>query len=739
MNNKTYSHFIKITDLRCAACVKKVEKVLNEIPGVLNAQVNFAEKSAVVTAQAQVDKNQFIREIQKIGYTVLLQENQLAQNESNNEEKYISSLLRKGFIALIAGALLMIFEWIPVMHAAMQNFIWKIALIVLSFIIIIYSGKHFFKGAFLSLRNRSVTMDALVSLGVGAGWIYSTIIIFFEHYFHKYAQGMYFETSIVILGFINIGMMLEAKARSRSSQAITRLIALQPKKALVIREGVEQELEIEFLQINDLVRVRPGEKIPIDGVVQEGFSYVDESMLTGEPMPVVKNKNDKVTGGTLNKSGSFLFRTTKIGEETALAQIISAVRQAQASKPHLARLADKISSYFVPCVILISITTALMWFLFGPEPKYVYMLVTAMSVLIIACPCAIGLAVPISVMVAVGKAAEKGILFRHGEALEQITQITTLVFDKTGTLTLGKPKVTEVVLFADLTHEDVISLSASAEIHSEHPIANAILDYAKQKKISIPNSTEFQSISGQGIKARLDNEIHVCVGNLNFLKKQGVEIQDSHLLFKNSGNHGQSIIFVAKNNKLIGAVFIRDELKNDAVETIRKIHDMGIQTVMLTGDQKSTALAIAKEIGIDKVFADVLPEEKANKIKELQIQGNIVGMVGDGINDAPALAIANVGIAIGTGTDVAIESAGVTLMGDSLQGLISALEISKATRRNMKQNLFGAFIYNVIGIPIAAGLLYPFFGLLLSPMIAGLAMALSSVTVVTNANRLRWK
>ena len=511
---------------------------------------------------------------------------------------------------------------------------------------------------------------------------------------------------------------------------------MQAKTARVVRDGQEQDIPVEQVVKGDTIRVRPGEKIPVDGLVLEGSSYVDESMLTGEPIAVSKATGDGVTAGTLNKNGTVQFRAEKVGSETALAQIIALVKKAQSTKMPIARLADRISAVFVPGVILIAIVAAIVWYLFGPEPKIAHMLVVTTTVLIIACPCALGLATPMSVMVGVGKAAELGILIRQGDALQKASKLTTLVLDKTGTITEGRPAVTRFVAQQPYTEMELLTLAASLEQVSEHPLAEAIVQYGKDQQCMLTPVSDFQAVAGRGVAGRVDQRL-VLLGNDKLMADNGVDSAALTTISEQLAQQGQTPMFVAVDGQLAGLIAVSDPVRTDSQSAIRRLHKQGIRVVMLTGDNKLTATAVARQVGIDEFYGDVLPVDKAGHVDRLQQEGQNVGMAGDGINDAPALAQADVGFAIGTGTDVAIESADVTLMRSSLHGVVDAIELSKATLGNIKQNLFGAFIYNALGIPIAAGVLFPWTGMLLNPVIAGGAMALSSVTVVSNANRLR--
>jgi Cu+-exporting ATPase len=541
----------------------------------------------------------------------------------------------------------------------------------------------------------------------------------------------------VIVALVNLGQALEMRARGKTSEAIRRLIGLQPRSARVVRNGEELDVPIEDVGLDETVRVRPGEKIPVDGQVFEGHSSVDESMLTGEPLPVSKGPGDQVVGGTLNKSGGFLMRATRIGRDTALARIVEMVRAAQASKPGIGRLADRISGVFVPAVLIIAILTALAWFNLGPEPRISFMLVASMTVLLIACPCALGLATPISIMVGVGKAAEYGILIRNGEALQRAGGLSAVVLDKTGTITEGRPAVTRLVAAADWGEDELLRLAASLEAASEHPLAEAVVVAARDRDLNLAAVDGFEAHSGQGVVAEVEGR-HVVLGNRRLIEREGIEAEAWPERAEALAAQAQTPIYVAVDGRIAGLLAVADPIKPDSKQAIARLRGLGLRVVMITGDARATADAVAAEVGVDEVIAEVLPEHKADRVAELQEGGDIVGMVGDGINDAPALARSDVGFAIGTGTDVAIESADVTLIRGSLTGVAQAIAVSRATVRNIKQNLFGAFVYNGLGIPVAAGVLYPLAGVLLNPMIAGAAMAMSSVTVVSNANRLRW-
>jgi Cu+-exporting ATPase len=607
---------------------------------------------------------------------------------------------------------------------------------VLTAAVMVFSGRQFFVGAWKAFLNHNANMDTLIALGTGAAWTYSMLISLWPELVPELARHVYFEAAIVIIALINLGAALEMRARGKTSEAIKRLIGLQPRTARIIRNGQEMDVPIEEVGLDETVRVRPGEKIPVDGVIFDGHSNVDESMLTGEPLPVAKAKGDEVIGGTLNKTGAFLMRAKRIGSDTALARIIELVRNAQSSKPAIGRLADKISAIFVPSVLIIATLTLLAWFNFGPEPRVSYMLAATMTVLLIACPCALGLATPISIMVGVGKAAEFGALIRNGESLQQARNLTTVVLDKTGTVTEGAPRVVELLPAKGWDEQRLLTVAASIEAASEHPLAEAVVAAAREQEIEPGRVEGFEAVSGKGVRADYEG-VAVLFGNRRFMDENDIDLAGWEEKAAALSDAGQTPMFLAVDGEAAGIVSVADPIKADSAAAIARMHALGLKVVMLTGDNAATARAVAEQAGIDEVIAEVLPEQKADKVAELQGRGEVVGMVGDGINDAPALARADVGFAIGTGTDVAIESADITLMRGSLHGVVEAIAISRATVRNIKQNLFGAFIYNGIGIPLAAGVLYPF-GILLNPVIAGAAMAMSSVTVVTNANRLRF-
>jgi Cu+-exporting ATPase len=736
---------IGIENLRCASCVGFIEDELKTTPGVLNASVNLATQEATVDyLPEQTSLDRLNATIETWGYKTrpAASEEPVDQQQANHEKEYQRLMRRFWFAAIIS---------IPVLITAYPKFLpivrdWSMgtlriawfgtALITLP--VLFYAGGDFLTGAWAALKHRAANMNTLITLGTGAAWLYSTFAIIFPQIFPQGTSEPFYDVVAVVIALVVLGQALELRAKGRTSEAIKKLMGLQAKTARVIRNDVEMDIPVEEVLVGDVVQVRPGEKVPVDGVILEGSSAVDESMLTGESLPASKKVGDEVIGATLNKTGAFKFRTTKVGKDTALAQIVKMVQDAQNSKAPIARLADTISGYFVPIVMILAVLTFVIWFDFGPQPQLVYGLVTAVSVLIIACPCALGLTTPMSLMVGIGKGAENGILIRSGEALQTAKAIKTVVMDKTGTITKGKPELTDVVIAAQqsVTSEELLRLAASVESVSEHPLAEAIVEGAKAKGLSLGKPEAFEAVPGHGVIAKVDGR-QVVLGNLKMMKRQKVDLGDLETKSDTLATDGKTPMFVAVDGKAAGIIAVADTVKEDSKEAIAALHQMGIEVVMITGDNRRTAEAIARQVGVDRVMADVLPEDKAHNVHLLQAEGKKVAMVGDGINDAPALAQADVGLAIGTGTDVAIEASDITLIKGSLKGVVTAIEVSRATMRNIKQNLVGAFIYNALGIPIAMGVLFPFFRLLLSPLLGGAAMAFSSLTVVTNANRLR--
>jgi P-type Cu+ transporter len=729
---------LSVSGMSCAGCVASVRKALLAVPGVITAEVNFAEHTAQVTGE--VRSPALIQAIVAAGYNaaVMTGPEDLAERDVLEAGHY-RSLLRKAAVAALIGMPLMAGDWLgmlPGVGTPEGSLFWP-GIGLATFAVLIYSGGHFYTGAWQSLRRHNANMDTLIALGTGSAWLYSMAVVLFPEQIPSLARHAYFEAAAVILALLNLGSALEMKARSRSSQAIRKLIGLQPRTARVIRDGKEADIPIEQVGLDETVRVHPGEKIPVDGVIIEGRSSVDESMLTGEPLPVEKAIGSEVVGGTLNRTGSFLLRTRRIGRDTVLAHIIEMVRTAQGSRPPVARLVDQVAGVFVPVVLLISVMTFLLWFNFGPEPRTAFSIVTAITVLVIACPCALGLATPISIMVGIGKAAEQGILIRSGEALQRARKVTTVVLDKTGTVTEGRPRVTSIETAPGWEAPALLGLAAAVETGSEHALAEAIVAAARTRAIEPERVDEFEAIAGHGVSGVTSDGRRLLLGNAKLLRDHDIDITALLALYDERAAAGQSSVFLAVDGELAGMITVADPVKKDAAAAIARLRSRGLRLVLLTGDAHATAQAVARAVGIQDFVAEVLPDGKAAHVATLQEQGEVVAMVGDGINDAPVLARADVGFALGTGTDVAIESADVTLMGGSLHGVADAIAISHATVRNIWQNLFGAFVYNSLGIPIAAGALYPLTGMLLNPMIAGAVMALSSVTVVSNANRLR--
>jgi len=738
---------LPVHGMSCASCVKKVESALSGLEGVIKASVNFAtERASVQYIPGTVSLDDFKKAVKDAGYEILdtgqVEKEDVVDQERAAREAEFKKLKRK----FIAGLVLVI----PVLLLAYWKTLGLNRLYDLSretnfYLQLIFQtpiqfwvGWRFYTGAWKSAKHNSADMNTLIAVGTSAAYLYSVMAMFFPNLFS--AQGLapdvYFDTAGAIVVLILLGRLLEARAKGQTSEAIKKLIGLQAKTARVVWNGQEEDIPIEEVEIGDRVVVRPGEKIPVDGIVKEGHSAVDESMVTGESIPVEKHAGDEVIGATINKTGTFNFEATKIGKDTMLSQIVKMVEEAQGSKPPIARLADIIAGYFVPAVIGIAVITFAVWYFFGPVPALTYAVLNFVAVLIIACPCALGLATPTSIMVGTGKGAESGVLIRGGEALETAHKLKAIVLDKTGTLTEGKPSVTDIAVFGGFKEEEVLRFSASAEKGSEHPLGEAIVNQALERNLSLVAPENFNAIAGHGIEATIEGK-SVLLGNVKLMQDRGIPLKELEVKADEFSNQGKTPMFVAVDNKPAGIVAVADTLKENSKAAVEALHRMGIEVAMITGDNKRTADAIAKQIGIDRVLAEVLPDGKADEVKKLQAEGKKVAMVGDGINDAPALAQADVGIAIGTGTDVAMEAADITLISGDLRGVLTAIALSRATIRNIKQNLFWAFAYNTILIPVAAGVLFPFFGILLNPIFAAAAMGLSSVTVVSNALRLR--
>ena len=669
----------------------------------------------------------------------------IADEEHNEELEDMTRRLKIGLLFTLPLFVLAMSDLIPgqpVQHALPMRLLSYLQF-ALATPVVLWGGLPFFQRAWSSIVNRHLNMFTLIGLGTGVAYSYSVVATLFPDIFpvsfrgHNGEVGLYFEASAVIVVLVLFGQVLEQHARSQTSSAIKALLGLAPKTARVIRDDLtEEEVSLDLIEPGDNLRVRPGEKIPVDGVVIEGKSSVDESMVTGEPIPVEKSKGDRVTGGTVNGTGGFIMRAERVGSETFLAQIVRMVSEAQRSRAPIQRLADTVSSYFVPAVIVASVVTFIVWSAIGPEPRLAHAIVNSVAVLIIACPCALGLATPMSIMVGTGRGATAGVLIKNAEALELLEKVDTLIVDKTGTLTEGKPRLNSIVALSPTSESELLRLAASIERGSEHPLAGAIVTAAQEKKLQLSEAQDFESITGKGVIGKIEGRA-VALGDNKLFEQLDIE---THALTERADTlrkEGETVMLVAVDRRLIGLLSVADPIKESTAEAIRDLHHDKIRIVMLTGDNRTTAEAVAKKLGIDEVYADVLPEQKGEVVKRLQAERRVVAMAGDGVNDAPALARAHVGIAMGTGTDVAIESAGVTLLKGDLRGIVRARRLSRATMRNIRQNLFFAFIYNALGIPIAAGVLYPVFGLLLSPMIASAAMSFSSVSVIGNALRLR--
>ena len=720
--------------MSCASCVSRVQNALAAVPGVSQARVNLAERTALVLGSASAAE--LVQAVEKAGYGAEAIEDDLERRE-RQQETAIATMKRfrwQAIVALLVG--------IPVMGWGMigdnmmvsddNRTLWLvIGLVTLA--VMVFAGGHFYRSAWKSLKNGTATMDTLVALGTGVAWLYSMSVNLWPQWFPLEARHLYYEASAMIIGLINLGHMLEARARQRSSKALEKLLDLTPPSARVVTDEGEKDLPLAEVQAGMTLRLTTGDRVPVDGIISQGEAWFDEAMLTGEPVPQQKGDGDAVHAGTVVQDGSVLFTASAVGSQTTLARIIRMVRQAQSSKPEIGQLADKISAVFVPAVVAIALFSAAIWYFFGPAPQIVYTLVIATTVLIIACPCALGLATPMSIISGVGRAAEYGVLVRDADALQRASTLDTLVFDKTGTLTEGKPQVVAIKTFAAIDETTALRLAASLEQGSSHPLARAILDKAADQRL--PAVDNFRTLRGLGVSGEAEGH-RLLLGNQALLNEQKIATAEIEGEMNAQASQGATPVLLAVDGQAAALFAIRDPLREDSVAALARLHRQGYRLVMLTGDNPTTANAIAKEAGIDEVIAGVLPDGKADAIKLLQGQGHQVAMIGDGINDAPALAQADVGIAMGGGSDVAIETAAITLMRHSLNGVADALEIAKATLRNMKQNLLGAFVYNSLGIPIAAGILWPLTGTLLNPVVAGAAMALSSITVVSNANRL---
>ncbi|HGE7385905.1 TPA: copper-exporting P-type ATPase CopA [Yersinia enterocolitica] len=723
-----------LTGMSCASCVSKVQNALQSVDGVEVARVNLAERSALVTGHPSNEA--LIAAVKNAGYGAEIIED---ETERRERQQQMSQASMKRFqwqaaLGLLLGIPLMgwgLFGGSMTLTPETQT-PWLIVGII-TLLVMIFAGGHFYRNAWVSLKNGSATMDTLVALGTGAAWIYSITVNIWPDVFPMEARHLYYEASAMIIGLINLGHAMEQRARQRSSNALERLLDLAPPTARLVTDESEKLIPLADVQLGMTLRLTTGDRVPVDGEIVQGEVWMDEAMLTGEPIPQQKSTGDVVHAGTQVQDGTVLFRANAIGSQTTLARIIKLVRQAQSSKPEIGKLADRISAVFVPTVVAIAVIAGLIWYFFGPQPQLVYTLVVATTVLIIACPCALGLATPMSIISGVGRAAEFGVLVRDADALQQASNLDTLVFDKTGTLTEGHPQVVAIHTFNGVSEQQALEWAAALETGSNHPLARAILQRAEGLTLATVN--QFRTLRGLGVSGEVDG-VALLLGNNRLLEEQQIDTSELQSLIQQQAESGTTPVILTAQGKPAALLSIRDPLRSDSISALQRLHQRGYNLVMLTGDNPITANAIAKEAGIDQVIAGVLPDGKAEAIKQLQAAGHKVAMIGDGINDAPALAQADVGIAMGGGSDIAIETAAITLMRHSLHGVADAVELSKATLRNMKQNLLGAFFYNALGIPIAAGILFPFTGTLLSPVVAGAAMALSSITVVSNANRL---
>ncbi|HTY23456.1 MAG TPA: heavy metal translocating P-type ATPase [Desulfomonilaceae bacterium] len=734
---------ISVGGMNCAACVRRVESALKAIPGIQDASVNLASSKATLVHLAPFPPLADLRKaLQDAGYQFL----GLAREGSEDpleiaRRKELSELKVKLLFGFVLSVLIHVGSMphlFPFLRDIPTNLLLT-GLFLMTTPVVFWVGSRFFIGAIKAARQKTSDMNTLVAVGALSAYLYSSLVMFFPSFFSSAGvmPHVYFDSAAMIITLILLGRFLEARAKGRTSAAIKRLIELRPKNARVVRDGVEAEVPIDMVLPGDVIIVRPGERIPTDGVVISGESSVDESMLTGESMPIAKKSGDQVFGATINKSGSFRFRAERVGAETALAQIIRLVEDAQGSKAPIQRIADKVASIFVPVVFSIAAITFIVWYFLVPEPIFSRALLNFVSVLIIACPCAMGLATPTAIMVGTGLGAEKGILIKGGETLEKAYRLTTVVFDKTGTLTRGEPEVTDVVPADEIGAERLLQLAVSIEAISEHPLAHAIVEKGLRSGTRALPVERFEAISGLGAKGRIDGS-EILLGNMRLMEDRGMPLNGLAMKASRLSSEGKTAVFVAEEGKVVGLLGLSDTPRETARETVEALETMGLRVAMITGDNQQIAQGMAERLGIRMVLAEVLPGEKVAEIKRLQQSGQVVAMVGDGINDAPALTAADIGIALGAGTDVAIEAGDITLIGDDLRLVPSSIKLSFQTMKVIKQNLFWAFFYNILGIPIAAGVLYPFFGILLNPVFAAAAMALSSVSVVSNSLRLRW-
>ncbi len=734
----------KIKGMHCASCAGIIEKTFKKTEGVFSVSVNYGNESAKISFDDSKTNIQDLSEkIKPLGYNFVLEEkNDKKENSELKDMKFkIMSAIPLAFISVffMAWEILSKYGLLPEMGEVIKSFFHHLMPILATYILFVL-GRPYLSGVYRFMRYGKANMDTLIGIGTGTAFLYSFVISAFgETLLKSYSSFLhsYYDVTIVVITFIALGKYLELKSKIKTGDAILKLLNLQAKTALVIRDGKEIEVSINDVVHGDLIVVKPGTKIPVDGIIIEGNSYVDESMITGEPMPVDKKVGDSVSAGTINTSGSFIFKATKVGNETLLAQIIKMVEEAQGSKAPIQALADKISSIFVPIVLVIAFVTLIAWIIFGGVSTGIsYGLMSFVGVLVIACPCALGLATPTAIIVGVGKGAREGVLIKDAATLEKLHKVDTVIVDKTGTITKGKPTLVDIKNFSNLKDSEFLSILTTLENKSEHPIAHAIINYAKENKISIGEVSDFANIEGKGLSGKVSG-VEYFIGNAKLI--EDLKLKFDFSIIEKYTSQGKTPVLVATKNQVLGFVMVADEVKLESKKAVLDLHKLGIKVIMITGDDEKTARYIASQVSIDEVMAHVLPQDKLMKIKELQGEGYIVAMAGDGVNDAPALAQADVGIAMGTGTDVAIESAGITLLHGDISKLVKAVRLSKITMRGIKQNLFWAFFYNIIGIPLAAGLFYPLFGWLLNPVFAGLAMAMSSVSVVSNSLRIKAK
>lgn len=748
---------LKVKGMHCAACASIIEKTLKKIAGVENVEVNYGNETTKISFdETKTSIAELSKKIERIGYSLIIPPSKNSSDGQQSQHKHdkmadlldlktkIYSVIPIAIFSIIMMTwdILAQYEIVPMMGEVSKTFVHHLFPILATYTLFVV-GKPYLLGFYRFLRFGKANMDTLIGIGTTAAFLYSFVVTAFEGVLAQYinVEYMYYDVTIVVIAFISLGKYLEARSKIKTGDAIEKLLNLQAKTALVIRDGVEVEIAVDQVVHGDLIVIKPGMKIPVDGVITEGTSFVDESMVTGEPMPIKKSAEDKIVAGTINTTGTFVFKATKVGSETLLAQIIKMVEEAQGSKAPIQALADKISSVFVPIVLAIAFVTLAAWFAFGVgtigfSRSLSYGLMSFVGILVIACPCALGLATPTAIIVGVGKGAKDGILIKDAATLEKLHKVDTVIVDKTGTITIGRPTLVDIENFSDMNDEEFISIIASLEKKSEHPIANAIVKYAEENKINFSEVSDFESMQGRGLKGRVGGREYF-VGNTKLIRD--LKIDFDFAAIEKFTLQGKTPVIVASSEKVLGFLMVADEIKTESKQAVADLHKLGIKVVMLTGDDEKTAKYIASLVGIDEVIAHVLPHDKLAKIKELQNGGAVVAMAGDGVNDAPALAQADVGIAMGTGTDVAIESAGITLLNGDISKLVKSIKLSKMTMLGIKQNLFWAFFYNIVGIPLAAGLFYPIFGWLLNPVFAGLAMAFSSVSVVSNSLRIKTK